>query len=123
VATKSPARWRLAGFVPQPGGLLLTAAHDDKAMSTNPQVETLSTGADKAKLAGAAVLLVAGVAPVLLLDKQDLWVRVLALLAADGRGGGAVLHGGVRQAAHRLRPRLVREVKKVVWPTARKRCR
>ena len=50
-------------------------------MSTNTQVETVSAGADKAKLAAAAVLMVAGVAAFYLLSKQDLWVRVLALLA------------------------------------------
>ena len=40
-------------------------------MSTNTQVETVSTGADKAKLAGAAVLLVGAVAVFYLLAKQD----------------------------------------------------
>ena len=49
-------------------------------MATNAQIETVSTGTDKAKLAGAAVLLVGGVAAYYLLGKQDLWLRVLALL-------------------------------------------
>ena len=50
-------------------------------MSSNTQVETVSTGADKAKLAGAAVLLVGAVAAFYLLGKQDLWLRALALIA------------------------------------------
>ena len=46
----------------------------------NPQVETVSTGADKAKLVGAGVLLVAAVAAFYALSSQDLWLRVLVLL-------------------------------------------
>jgi len=48
--------------------------------TSNTQIETVSTGVDKAKLAAAAVLLVAGIAAYYLLGKQDLWLRVLALL-------------------------------------------
>ena len=49
-------------------------------MSTQPQVETVSTGADKAKLAVAAVLLVAGIVVFYVLGQRDLWQRVIALL-------------------------------------------
>ena len=49
---------------------------------SNTQVETVSTGADKAKLAVSALLVVGGVVAFYLLAKQDLWVRVVALLAA-----------------------------------------
>ena len=45
-------------------------------MSTNPQVETVSTGADKAKLAAAAVLLVGSVVAFYLLGQQAMWLRV-----------------------------------------------
>jgi preprotein translocase subunit SecE len=86
-------------------------------MSTQPQVETVSSGADKAKLAGAAVLLVASVVAFYYLGKQDLWLRVLALLALVGAAvalfftaeSGKQLIGFGRDA--------VRETKKVVWPT------
>jgi hypothetical protein len=37
------------------------AAEPTKNMSTQPQVETVSTGADKAKLAASALLLVGGI--------------------------------------------------------------
>ena len=49
-------------------------------MSTPVPVETVSTGADKAKLAAAAVLLVAAIAVFYVMAKQDLWLRVIALL-------------------------------------------
>ena len=49
-------------------------------MSTQPQVQTVATGADKAKLAGAALLVLAGIVVFYYLGKQDLWVRVVALL-------------------------------------------
>ncbi len=86
-------------------------------MSTQAPVETVSTAADKAKLAGAAVLLVGGVAAFYLLGEQAVWVRVLALLALIGAAvavffvsePGKQLIGFGRDSA--------REVKKVVWPT------
>ena len=46
----------------------------------HPQVETVSTGADKAKLAVAGVLVIGAVAAFYALGKQDLWLRVVALL-------------------------------------------
>ena len=86
-------------------------------MSTHPQVETVSTAADKAKLAAAAVLLVGGVAAFYLLGKQDLWLRVAALLGLIAAAvavffvsePGKQLTGFGRDSA--------REVRKVVWPT------
>ena len=47
----------------------------------DPEVETVSTGADKAKLAVAGVLVIGAVAAFYALGKRDLWLRVLALLA------------------------------------------
>jgi preprotein translocase subunit SecE len=96
---------------------LLTAAHDDKAMTTNPQVETLSTGADKAKLAGAAVLLVAALAVFYLLDQQDLWVRVVALLGLMAAAVALFFTAEVGKQLIAYGRDSVREVKKVVWPT------
>ena len=43
-------------------------------------VETVSTGADKAKLAAAGVLVVGAVVAFYMLGQQDLWLRVAALL-------------------------------------------
>ena len=85
-------------------------------MATNTQVETISTGADKAKLAAAGVLLLAGVAAYYLLGKQDLWLRVLALLVLVA---AAVATFFVSESGKQLIAfgrDSVRETKKVVWP-------
>ena len=88
-----------------------------KTMANPPQIETISTGADKAKLAAAAVLVVAAVAAFYAMGKQDLWLRVAALLAlmlmavatffTSESGKQLIAYG--RDSA--------REVRKVVWPT------
>ena len=49
-------------------------------MSNPPTVETVSTGADKAKLAAAGLLVVVGIAAFYFFAKQDLWLRVVMLL-------------------------------------------
>jgi len=85
-------------------------------MSSSPQVETVSSGADKAKLAGAAVLLLAAVVVFYALGKQDLWVRVLALLFL---AAGAVAVFFTADPGRRLMAfgrDSVREARKVVWP-------
>ena len=85
-------------------------------MATNTQVETVSTGADKAKLAAAAVLLVAAVTVYYLLGKQDLWLRVLALLLLLA---GAVATFFMSESGRQLIAfgrDSVRETRKVVWP-------
>lgn len=84
---------------------------------TQAQVETVSTGADKAKLAVAALLVLGAVATYYLLGQQDAWVRVLALLGLllmavvvfFTSEPGRQLIGFGREAA--------REVRKVVWPS------
>ena len=86
-------------------------------MSTQPEIETVSTGADKAKLAVAALLLVSSIVVFYYLGRQDLWVRVMALLALVGAAvalfftseSGKQLIGFGRDS--------VRETRKVVWPT------
>jgi preprotein translocase subunit SecE len=86
-------------------------------MPNPPTVETVSTGADKAKLGAAAVLLVGGVAVFYLLSTQPLWIRVAAMLLLLAAAvatfftsePGRQLTGFGRDSA--------REVRKVVWPT------
>ena len=88
------------------------------AMSTgsNPQVETLSTGADKAKLAVAA-LLVVGAVVAFYVVKADAWVRWIAL--------GVLLIAAVATFfTSEPGKQLIafgrdswREVQKVVWPS------
>jgi preprotein translocase subunit SecE len=87
-------------------------------MSTgsNPQVETLSTGADKAKLAVAA-LLVVGAVVAFYVVKADAWVRWIAL--------GVLLVAAVATFfTSEPGKQLIafgrdswREVQKVVWPS------
>ncbi|HET9644794.1 MAG TPA: preprotein translocase subunit SecE [Burkholderiaceae bacterium] len=86
-------------------------------MTTNPQVETVSTGADKAKLAGAALLVVGAVAAFYLLGRMDLWVRVAALIAVLGIAVGVFFTSEAGKQLIAFGSDSVREVKKVVWPT------
>jgi preprotein translocase subunit SecE len=86
-------------------------------MATNTQVETVSTGADRFKLGAAALLLVGGVVAYYVLGKQDLWLRVLALVLLLA---GAVAMFFTAEAGKQLIAfgrDSVRETKKVVWPT------
>ena len=86
-------------------------------MATNTPIETVSTGADKAKLAAAAVLLVAAIAVFYAMGKQDLWLRVVALLVLIA---GAVAVFFTSEPGKQLigfGRDSVKEAKKVVWPT------
>ena len=86
-------------------------------MANPAPIETVSTGADKAKLAVAVVLVIAAVGVFYALSKQDLWVRVAALVVlmlmavatffTSEAGKQLIAYG--RDSA--------REVRKVVWPT------
>ena len=86
-------------------------------MSTQPNVETVSTGADKAKLAVAALLLVGGIVAFYARGQKDLWLRVVALLVLFA---GAVAMFFTAESGKQLigfGRDSVKEVKKVVWPT------
>ncbi len=86
-------------------------------MSTQPQVETVSTGADKAKLAGAVVLLLASVVAFYYLGKQDLWVRVAALLVLLLAAVALFFTSESGKQLVAFGQDSIRETKKVVWPT------
>jgi preprotein translocase subunit SecE len=84
---------------------------------SNPSIETVSTGADKAKLAAAGALVVAGVVAFYALGQQDLWLRVLALAVLVA---GAVAVFFTSEAGKQLIAYgrdSSREVRKVVWPS------
>jgi preprotein translocase subunit SecE len=86
-------------------------------MANPSQVETVSTSADKAKLAVAALLLVGALAAYYGLSKQGAlvqWGALLALLVAAVAMFFTAEHGKALIAYGR---ESVREVKKVVWPT------
>jgi len=85
-------------------------------MSNPTTVETVSTGADKAKLAVAALLVVGAVVAFYMLGKQDLWLRVIALL---GLLVVAVVVFFTSEPGKQLAAfgrDSVRELRKVVWP-------
>ncbi len=86
-------------------------------MSTQPQIETVATGADKAKLAGAVLLLLASIVAFYYLGKQDLWVRVLALLVLLAAAVALFFTSESGKQLIAFGRDSVREVKKVVWPT------
>ena len=83
----------------------------------NPEVQTVSTGADKAKLAAAAVLVVAAVVAFYLLGKQDLWLRVIALVLMLAAGVAVFFTSESGKQLIAYGQDSAREVRKVVWPT------
>ena len=86
-------------------------------MSTSPQVETVSTGADKAKLVGSVLLLLASIFAFYYFGKQDLWLRVAALLALIAAAVGLFFTSEPGRQLIAYGRDSAREVKKVVWPT------
>jgi len=81
------------------------------------QVETISTGADKAKLAVAAVLVIAAVVVFYMLAKQDLWMRVAALIALMLAAVATFFTSEPGRQLIAYGRDSIKEVKKVVWPT------
>ena len=83
----------------------------------NPQVETVSTSADKAKLAVAGVLVIGAVAAFYALGKQDLWLRVIALFAVLGLAVALFFTSESGKQLIAYGQDSIKEVKKVVWPS------
>ncbi len=86
-------------------------------MATNSQIETVHTGADKAKLVTAALLLLGGIVAFYVLSHMDLWVRVVALIALVALGVALFFTSESGKQLIGFGKESVREVKKVVWPT------
>jgi len=87
------------------------------ATPASPPVETVSSGADKARLAVAAVLVVAAVVVFYALGKQDLWMRVAAMFALLIAALAAFFTSEPGKQLIAYGKDSSREVKKVVWPT------
>lgn len=81
------------------------------------QIETVNTGADRAKLAAAFALLVAGLVAYYLLGKQGAWVQWAALLVGFGGAVAVFLVSEYGRQLIAFGRDSWREVKKVVWPT------
>ena len=84
---------------------------------SSTSVETVTTSADKAKLAAAGVLVVAAVAVFYLLGQQDLWLRVIALLVLIAAAVGVFLTAAQGKELIAFGQDAVKELRKVVWPT------
>ena len=80
------------------------------------QVETISTGADKAKLAAAGTLVVAALAAFYLLGKQGVWVQWAVLLLGLGAAIAVFFASESGRQLAAFGRDAWREVKKVVWP-------
>ena len=86
-------------------------------MATNSQIETVNTGADKAKLAAAALLLLGGVVAFYLLSHLDLWIRVIALIVLLALAIAVFFVSEPGKQLIGFGKESIKEVKKVVWPT------
>ena len=87
------------------------------ANPTSPSVETISTGADKAKLAIAAALVVGAVVAFYALGQQNFWIRVAALIVLMAAAVGTFFTSEPGKQLIAYGQDSIREVKKVVWPT------
>jgi preprotein translocase subunit SecE len=86
-------------------------------MNAPASVETVSTTADKAKLAAAGLLVLGGIAAFYLLGQKDMWLRVVTLLVLLA---AAVAMFFVSESGRQLIAfgrDAMREVRKVVWPS------
>ena len=86
-------------------------------MNAPASVETVSTTADKAKLATAGLLVLGAIAAFYLLGQKDMWLRVVTLLVLLI---AAVAMFFVSESGRQLIAfgrDATREVRKVVWPT------
>ena len=81
-----------------------------------PQVQTVSTGVDKVKLAAAAALLVAALVAFYMLSKQGQLVQWAALLAGIAAAAVVFFTAESGKALYAFGHDAWREVKKVVWP-------
>ncbi|AMM25133.1 preprotein translocase subunit SecE [Variovorax sp. PAMC 28711] len=81
------------------------------------QIETVSTSADKAKLAGAVLLAVGAIVAFYLLARQGSLVQWAALLVGLAAAVGAFASSESGRQLLAFGRDSWREVKKVVWPT------
>ena len=85
-------------------------------MAVNTQVQTVSTSADKAKLGAAALLLLAAVVVFYVLSKQDLWLRVVAMLALMAAAVATFFTSEPGKQLIGFGRESIKETRKVVWP-------
>ena len=86
-------------------------------MANPPQVQTVSTHADKAKLVAAALLLVGALAAFYALSKQGALVQWASLVLLMAAAVAAFFTSEPGKSLIAYGRDSIREVKKVVWPT------
>ena len=86
-------------------------------MANPPQVETVTSGADKAKLAAAVLLLIGALAAYYGLSKQGALVQIASLIVLLIAGVAIFFTSEHGKALIAYGRDSTREVKKVVWPT------
>jgi len=86
-------------------------------MANPPAVETVTTGADKAKLAICGLLVVAAIVAFYALSRQDLWLRTAALVVVLAAAVATFFTSEQGRQLIAYGRDSVREVRKVVWPT------
>ncbi len=84
--------------------------------TTNTAVETVSTGADKAKVAVAALLVLSAVVAYYYLGGQDIWKRVAALVVLLAAAVAIFFTSETGKRLIAFGRDSYREVGKVVWP-------
>ena len=80
------------------------------------QIQTVNTGADKAKLAAASVMVLAALAAFYLLDKQGSLIQWAALLVGLALAAGVFFASETGKQLIAFGQDAWKEVKKVVWP-------
>ena len=86
-------------------------------MASSQQVDTVNTGADKAKLAASAALVVVALAAYYLLSQQGAIAQWVALLVGLGAAVVVFLASEPGKQLVAFGRDAWREVKKVVWPS------
>lgn len=97
--------WRLVGLI-----------EDCELKMATTQIETVNSGADKAKLAAASALAVAGLVAFYMLGQQGAWVQWLALIVGVGAAVAVFFTSESGRQLIAFGRDAWREVKKVVWP-------
>jgi preprotein translocase subunit SecE len=87
------------------------------ATQTSPSVETVTTAADKAKLAVAGLLVIGAVVAYYMLGQQDLWLRIVALIVLLVVAVATFFTSEPGKQLIAYGQDSIREVRKVVWPT------
>jgi preprotein translocase subunit SecE len=82
----------------------------------NQNVETVNTGADRAKIVGAALAVVAGIVGYYLLAQQPFVVRLASILAGLAVGGAIAWFSPSGQRFIGFARDAWSETKRVVWP-------